>query len=570
MKSIKIIIILIFIIVITGLNQYLDEDELIIDQIYNNDKIDIITFGDILILEPHGVQEGSDWNITPELQNGMKLFKENLVISDNAIDSFGNKTCFISPLGGSLCWEFNNNLISSKHTYMKYESFTSISVGGSHVCAISENDMATKINCWGSNIFGQLGEYESHETPEIFSTNPPNGEQWKEVLTGQAHTCAVSSKDKIFCWGDNSFGQLGNNINEGSVEIKKMEVEIDGGIKSLTVGGYHNCVVSNYNQLYCWGWNGYGQIGDQTFKNTNTPVNVLIPSDEIIRTISAGQAHTCALLIDGDVYCWGNNEYEQINKSGELNYNLPVSVGFENVTKIFTGNNHNCFISERDIGVLSCLGSMHINKIMIDEEELRQSSSGSGYNCFLNYTGRIFCDGLMNFENFNHIPIGISSAFVPQEILAGSIVLMPSDNYSEEYLISTMIEGIKYNDSVNILVDYGEDIDADGWSNLKEKKCFTDEYDFYSFPSDYDSDKICDYLDWDDDGDGYADDRDLFPLNSEEWRDDDGDGIGKNSDNLEITDSEINSIKTTIILISLILIEFYYYRNSKFKEFTVE
>lgn len=557
MKAIRFMIPFILIILIYNLYQESVEEEEENLQIYDNDKIDIITYGDFLIIEQRNDLRGPEWNVSPKMENGLRLFKDDLYLSDRIIDSYGNKTCFISVLAGSFCWNFNSDNMVSEHIFMENYTFNSISVGGNHVCSISENDKKTNINCWGSNIFGQLGHSESNQTSGIFSTKSPDAGEWKEVLTGQSHTCGVTTLEKIYCWGDNSFGQLGNNINASNEEMKELKVNLEGGIKSISSGGYHNCLIDFADDLFCWGWNGYGQIGDGTHINSYNPVKIDIPTDKIIISISTGQAHTCVLLTDGESYCWGNNENGQINNFAELSYNYPEKIDFTNIIEIFSGNNHNCFLSGNE-ELMNCLGGDQKFDREITRDLIRQYSSGLNYNCFLNYTGPISCDGVVDFDNFSYVSTAAKSAFAPEEIKAGSIAIIPSENLSEEYSISLIVEDIEYRDNIKIVVDYGEDIDGDGWSNTKEYNCFSDKYDPYSFPSDYDSDKICDYLDWDDDGDGYSDEKDIFPYDSDEWRDDDGDGIGKNADDLEITDSEINTILTTIILICLIILELYF------------
>ena len=102
---------------------------------------------------------------------------------------------------------------------------------------------------------------------------------------------------------------------------------------------------------------------------------------------------------------------------------------------------------------------------------------------------------------------------------------------------------------------FGDDSDNDGWSDIEESRCNSDKYDIRQIPIDTDGDMICDRFDEDDDGDGFQDTIDRFPLDVTEWRDDDRDGIGRNSEYYEISPGMKSGLVTLGILFILLLIE---------------
>jgi len=153
------------------------------------------------------------------------------------------------------------------------------------------------------------------------------------ITAGIGHTCALTAKDGLECWGLNDSGQVG----DGSFVDKLKPVDVVGidptTVIGLVSGIHHTCALTFANEVSCWGLNSSGQLGDGTTENSNEPVLVGGLEGTII-SISAGAEFTCAKNTANDVFCWGNNSSGQLNDGTEDNSSTPVkstAVGSEAV-----------------------------------------------------------------------------------------------------------------------------------------------------------------------------------------------------------------------------------------------
>lgn len=166
------------------------------------------------------------------------------------------------------------------------------------------------------------------------------------VATGGFHTCALTTGGGVRCWGDNSFGQLGNGQSGlGTVSTTPVAVVgLGGGVKQIVAGLYHTCALKLDGAVVCWGSNSYGQLGDgRQFSDSAAPVGVVELSPSA--AIAAGFHHTCSLMAGGAVECWGDNASGQLGDTnrGEPKAR-PVSVfGLPGATgAISAGGDHTC------------------------------------------------------------------------------------------------------------------------------------------------------------------------------------------------------------------------------------
>jgi alpha-tubulin suppressor-like RCC1 family protein len=154
------------------------------------------------------------------------------------------------------------------------------------------------------------------------------------VHRGYQHTCALSSSGTVYCWGGNGNGQLGNNsTTEENTPVEVLGVGGSGnlsGISSVTAGGAHTCALSSSGTVYCWGGNGNGQLGNNSTTEENTPVEVLGVGGSgylsNISSVTAGSAHTCAMSSSGNVYCWGADDSGQLGNNSTTEENTPIEV----------------------------------------------------------------------------------------------------------------------------------------------------------------------------------------------------------------------------------------------------
>ncbi|WP_419203901.1 putative Ig domain-containing protein [Bordetella trematum] len=212
-----------------------------------------------------------------------------------------------------------------------------ISAGFKHTCAITN---VGGVKCWGDNAYGQLGDNST--TPRLLPVNVVGLSTGVEhIVAGSNHTCAMMS-GAVKCWGFNSTGQLGTNntttrLTPGSV------VGLSSGVASISAGNAHTCVVTTAGAAKCWGHNGYGQLGDNSTTKRLTPVDV-VGLTSGVASISAGNTHTCAVTTTGAAKCWGQNSYGALGNNSTTDRLTPVdAVGLTaGVASITTGYQHTC------------------------------------------------------------------------------------------------------------------------------------------------------------------------------------------------------------------------------------
>ena len=229
-------------------------------------------------------------------------------------------TCGITSAGVAYCWgngysgQMGNGTNTGENLSpvpVSIGTLSKISVGSANqVCAITSTGAAF---CWGADTWGQLG----NGSPLTASNLPVQVSglgtgTMQNIASGGIFTCGLTVGGGVKCWGYNGDGELGNNSTTNSPS----PVDVSGltsGVSAIAAGAYHSCaILSATGAVKCWGHNGYGQIGDGTSDN-----NRLIPTAVEGLTkpavgISAGGNHTCALLNDGSIQCWGKNYEGQL------------------------------------------------------------------------------------------------------------------------------------------------------------------------------------------------------------------------------------------------------------------
>lgn len=225
--------------------------------------------------------------------------------------------------------------------------------GSEHVCAL-KNDGT--VWCWGYSSFGQVGPAipvgSSSSTWTPVQVAGLTGV--KQIAAGALHNCALNGSAETFCWGRNSSGQLGNNSTVNSatpVKVLNGTFPLYGG-EQIAAGDSHTCVMMN-GRLWCWGLNSTGQLGDGT--TTNRTSSVAISAVGAVTQLGLGAFHSCALRADATLRCWGANGYGQLGNGTTTQSLTPITVGLTGVKQIATSVDTNCVLRS-DSGV-SCWGS---------------------------------------------------------------------------------------------------------------------------------------------------------------------------------------------------------------------
>jgi len=278
-----------------------------------------------------------------------------------AIASGAIHACGIRADGTVWCWGWNsdgqagpnvslNNISQTPVQVPLTGTYTLIAAGLYHTCALraqGPNALGNQsVFCWGRNDHGQLGNGTTTSSATPVEAVGINGFAIRPIRTlsaGDWHNIAVSGDGNIVAWGDNSYGQLGDNSTTGALTPKL----IFGTTAIAAVGGLgHTCAVQTDSTVKCWGANYSGQLGDGTTAQRMSPVKVSgLPGP--VKQLVAGEHNTCALLTSGQLYCWGNNREGELGDFSAVDRWTPVQVGFgsETALGIAGGAGHTCALT---------------------------------------------------------------------------------------------------------------------------------------------------------------------------------------------------------------------------------
>ncbi len=291
---------------------------------------------------------------------------QTVVVAGEPVSAGEGHTCAIAGTGSVSCWGVNtvgqlgNNSTTSSTTPVAVNGLTNVvalSAGANHTCALQASG---DVSCWGANNSGQLGSDGNGEIGLPNSLVPIavlDLTNTVAIAAGENHTCAINSSNGVSCWGLNTSGQLGNGTTTGVIG----PVAVAGltNVVAISAGADANtCALLADGTVRCWGSNSNGRLGNGDTLGTTflTPQTVTGVINAV--ALTSGHGHSCALLADGRVSCWGNNVYGQVGDSVTLGGGRPTAVvvgGVSNAVAVTAGGSYTCALAAS--GTVSCWGS---------------------------------------------------------------------------------------------------------------------------------------------------------------------------------------------------------------------
>ena len=322
----------------------------------------------------------------------------------------GAHTCALTAEEEVICWgkgsygRLGNNATGDKDHQVPVKSvdgtstlddILEISAGGSTTCALESNG---KVLCWGYGASGRLGNDNSDNENKlpIYVVDGDGSSTHLtgivQITTGGGHSCALKTDGGVLCWGINQFGQLGNNVSGTSnnkdhpVAVKSVDGASNlGGITYIVAGTEFTCALSYRKKVYCWGFNYYGQLGNNTTTDSSLPVLVVDGDSSTnglseITQIATGDGQTCALNSNGNAYCWGSGTSGELGNGATGSKNYPVLVvdgqssttALAGIVQVGAGDSFSCAL--KSDGGVHCFGAESYGKLGNNE-----TASGKNY-----------------------------------------------------------------------------------------------------------------------------------------------------------------------------------------------
>ncbi len=335
-----------------------------------SDPFNVIAAGPRLVFTLHPTNTAPGSPITPAVQvsavdasgNLLVTFNEAVTIAIGANPSGGvlSGTIVSSAVGGIAVF----NDLSIDRTGQDYTltasavgfaqatsaafditvgGFVSVSAAGAHTCGLAGSG---KAYCWGANSAGELGDGTTVPRLTPAAVAMPAAVVFTTVVAAGSFSCGLTTTGGAYCWGENGFGELGDGTTIDRSLPVPVALPASTPLVSLHAAGAHTCGRTAAGAVYCWGYNVHGQLGNGSTVNSSTPVAVSMPSGVAsFASVMGGAEHTCGLTAVGEAYCWGNNSLGQLGDGTTISRSEPVLVGSLGgwmLTRVSPGGGHTC------------------------------------------------------------------------------------------------------------------------------------------------------------------------------------------------------------------------------------
>ncbi|MCB0107316.1 MAG: hypothetical protein KDE53_15455, partial [Caldilineaceae bacterium] len=216
--------------------------------------------------------------------------------------------------------------------------------------------------CWGRNHLGQLGSGDRVDSATPITVTGLSTST-VALAAGYFHTCALTINGNVYCWGSDSRGQLGNGLPNRASAIPVQVIDLPASAVTISAGAEHTCATLTTGEAYCWGNNADGQLGNGT---TDTLIGAPVAVSGLTTgtsVIAAGWNFTCA-IVNGSVKCWGNGNAGQLGNDRAFSYTSSIPVDVVNLTSpaidLSVGRTHACAYLQD--GSISCWGSSYVGE----------------------------------------------------------------------------------------------------------------------------------------------------------------------------------------------------------------
>jgi alpha-tubulin suppressor-like RCC1 family protein len=307
---------------------------------------------------------------------------------------------------------------------------TQIVSGNSTTCAILDDQT---VQCWGANDTGQLGDGTTnpHSSPQTIAGVAGAS----QLAVGAQHACALLTSGDVTCWGDDTYGELGDNDIAGSGSAPKTATAAmaHGGVQ-IVAGGTHTCIRDAIGNVFCWGSNDRGEIGDGTEITRPIPAKSEVTG---ATSIGARGDATCAILADKSLWCWGADSWGQLgDHQNTWNVDDPQDeTGFGTVLSVAVGDNHICAL--KTDGSIACIGGndggqlangtilntdVAVKSLITDGTQI---ATGAAHGCARRTTGGMSCWGDEQYgelgmgftnDNFETSPVAVHDPMIPPAV----------------------------------------------------------------------------------------------------------------------------------------------------------
>jgi len=309
--------------------------------------------------------------------------------------------CLLTMLGTDTACESHETGASKSDAGSSMLKTIEVTAALTHSCALANDGT---VRCWGFNSSGQTSGDGSRGNPFPTAVTVVAGlSHITQLSAGGAHTCALSEDGSVHCWGDSGEGESAGDAMATNVTAVVTVKDLKDVIQ-VSAGYYHTCALVKAGSVRCWGRNASAEItgdGQATEGHDDRIAVTTVAGLSHVIQIAAGVEHNCALIDDGSVRCWGDNQYAQSTDDGVPSDPVAVTTiaGLSHVTQVIASRVHSCALI--DDGSVSCWGAQDPNRAagpltamseVSGVKRLAYGASGS-QTCALMNDGSVDCWG---------------------------------------------------------------------------------------------------------------------------------------------------------------------------------